>query len=485
MENQIGILFETIHIPRKHLIHLYNIYIYIIVVDCSKCTIEINTKPQNKLYRFNYPQTSPFQLPFYMEMYITILQISNQKYKKIAKGKITFTKKDIVDQQQHLEKSVQLNLVRSTIENMGNKPDTVKNELNNGKAIVKVSILDINAIKRKLTTAKPQQIQEQIYDDDLSDLSISIIDQFNEIENEETKDQLDIKTFTNNDYLLQLKQLLDKDYIELLPKDIDKLKQLNEVLYAKYTELSKNYNDILTAINNESEQMRSKAQFYFDKYKEMKTEINKGRIELKDKQRMLNDEQELNDKESKIALDRINHLRGKIGYLKMQMNIDNNNNVIKNEDNDNNKNYELMASIIHKLNNAGVQVFNGLNKDEQETIKRIADIEEDRPLQQQQQQFSEDKKESGNEGVTQQEEEEGDDVDEDPEIVNQIISLIENDVNLLFLNNRIQRVTIDQQTGYEYTFTSDTCSKDVTLQVVNDHLELANNTLLGFLMYLL
>jgi hypothetical protein len=119
-------------------------------------------------------------------------------------------------------------------------------------------------------------------------------------------------------------------------------------------------------------------------------------------------------------------------------------------------------------------VFNGLNKDEQETIKRIADIEEDRPLQQQQQ-FSEDKKESGNEGVTQQEEEEGDDVDEDPEIVNQIISLIENDVNLLFLNNRIQRVTIDQQTGYEYTFTSDTCSKDVTLQVVNDHLELANN----------
>jgi four helix bundle protein len=59
--------------------------------------------------------------------------------------------------------------------------------------------------------------------------------------------------------------------------------------------------------------------------------------------------------------------------------------------------------------------------------------------------------------------------------LNEIISLIENDVNLLFLNNRIQRVTIDQQTGYEYTFTSDTCSKDVTLQVVNDHLELANN----------
>jgi hypothetical protein len=26
MENQIGILFETIHIPRKHFIHLYNIY---------------------------------------------------------------------------------------------------------------------------------------------------------------------------------------------------------------------------------------------------------------------------------------------------------------------------------------------------------------------------------------------------------------------------------------------------------------------------
>ena len=203
------------------------ILIYILVIDCSKCTIEINAKPQNRLYRFNYPQASPFQLPFYAEMFITVLQISNQKYRKIARGKITFTKKDIVDQQQHLEKSVQLTLVRSTIENMGNKPDAVRTELSNGKAIVKMSILDINGAKRKLTNVKPQQTQEKIYDDDLSDLSISIIDQFNEIENEETKDQLDIKTFTNNDYLLQLKQLLDKDYTEVLPKDIDKLKLLN------------------------------------------------------------------------------------------------------------------------------------------------------------------------------------------------------------------------------------------------------------------
>ena len=143
-----------------------------------------------------------------------------------------------------------------------------------------------------------------IFDDNLSDLSKSLIE-----ENEEERKGLELEQFVNDDYIEKLKDLIKNDFDKILPNDFEKLKSMNEMLYSKFNELSKNYNEILNSINNNNEEIRLKAKKYYEDYKKIKAEVYKGRIELKKKKIDLKKEIETNIEQNNNLINDIENLK--------------------------------------------------------------------------------------------------------------------------------------------------------------------------------
>ena len=79
-----------------------------------------------------------------------------------------------------------------------------------------------------------QDIPKNKFDDNLSDVSISIVET-----KEEDREGLELDQFIEYEYIEGLKLLLQNDYKNILPNDFVKLRQLNEILYGKFIDLSK------------------------------------------------------------------------------------------------------------------------------------------------------------------------------------------------------------------------------------------------------
>jgi hypothetical protein len=68
------------------------------------------------------------------------------------------------------------------------------------------------------------------------------------------------------------------------------------------------------------------------------------------------------------------------------------------------------------------------------------------------------------------------DIKEDLELGNQIVSLIEKDVNDLYLRKLIQQIKIDQINAITYVFQNDNETHEATLKIVDDELYCIDNT---------
>ena len=113
------------------------------------------------------------------------------------------------------------------------------------------------------------------FDDNISLLNISNIEDDNPSLNEKFAELVNI------DYINQLKNVIEKDYQKLLPKDVNSLKSFNQNLYNKYREMGKKYNDIIKDLNTTNENVRNKAINYWNNYKDLKKKLYKKRIDLK------------------------------------------------------------------------------------------------------------------------------------------------------------------------------------------------------------
>ena len=69
-----------------------------------------------------------------------------------------------------------------------------------------------------------------------------------------------------------------------------------------------------------------------------------------------------------------------------------------------------------------------------------------------------------------------DDIKEDLELGNQIVSLIEKDVNDLYLRKLIEQIKIDQINAITYVFQNDKETHEVTLKIINEELYCSDNT---------
>ena len=458
----------------NYLFQVLKFYLKIIEFELNNLIIDLSY--DDKKYKINYPQNENFNIlltPNFLKekqtINLIILEKKNKKYFKIAKGELNIFKKYFIGDKLKIEKWVYLNLYKSFINNL----NLESQEINSSKIYITIKLLDpienlknennkkdnnkkINPKKLNLDNNNHTNSNENIddlqinnqFDDDLSDLSISLI------EDKEEKNEEPINIFINDDYIQKLKQLISSDFEKFLPKDIEKLKQMNELLYNKFTELSNLYNENLITLNNNNEEIRQKAKKYYEDYKKLKKEIYKGRVELKKKNKELKKDIDIINEDNKNIINQIEKIRKDTQELENKLNItkeeDKNDNF--NEKNDT----KILKELLLKVNNLGYDIFtiSGLNDEEKNKLKILLNVEE--------------KNNEQNENVENNYSDEN--IKDDIELGNLIVSLIERDVNDLYSKQIIDNVKIDQINAITYSFENKKLTKNVTLKIQNDNL---------------
>ena len=308
--------------------------------------------------------------------------------------------------------------------------------------------MDVKKQKQKKKSYKDlneeteDNLQKEQFDDDLSDLSISAID-----EEEMDRKGLELDQFINDKYIKQLKEIISSDYENILPKDYEKLKEMNEMLYNKFTELSNSYNEIIFSLNTSNEEIRQKARKYYEEYKKLKSELYKERLEYKQKKNQLKNEIEANKEDSKNLINEIENLNSETKMLKEKLSITNEKREIPKSEN---SDIEILTDVLRKLHGLGYDIFtgSGLSEDEKNKVKNLICNSNDL-----------------NHNLSNEE-----DMKDDIELGNQIVTLIERDVNDLYLRKWIENVKIDQVNAITYSFQDDVKTKEVTLRIENGNL---------------
>ena len=397
-----------------------------------------------------------------------------KKYKKIAKGEISINKNIFLDDKIQIEKCITLTLYKSVIEKINSNQEILQSDLQSGKIFMNITLLDpieqwkknafnknqnkndknnISEYQKKLKQKNKQSyedlneetednLQKEQFDDGLSDLSISIVD-----EEEEDRKGLDLEQFINDKYIKHLKELISSDYENILPKDYDKLKEMNEMLYNKFTELSNSYNEAIFSLNKSNEEIRQKAKKYYEEYKKLKNDLYKERLNYKQKNLQLKNEIEANNEDNKNLINEIENLNSETKMLKEKLSISNEQREIPKSDN---ADIEILTDVLKKLQNLGYDIFtgSGLSEDEKNKVKNL--ICNSNHL---------------NNNLSNEE-----DMKDDVELGNQIVSLIERDVNELYLKKWIENVKIDQVNAITYSFQDEVKTKEITLRIENGNL---------------
>ena len=291
------------------------------------------------------------------------------------------------------------------------------------------------------------------FDDNLSDVSISILDV-----KEEDRNGLELDQLIEDDYIENLKQLIQNNYKTILPKDPIKLKQMNESLYKKFINLSNSYNEALYSLATTGEEIREETKKFYDDYKLLKKDIYNGRVELKKQNYQLKREIEANNQENKTLKQEIENYKTEKKILKNKLGLEDNKKI-------DNPDIEILSETLKKLNDMGIDIFvgSGLSEEDKNLVKNMLNLNSNE---------DDNKKDMGSDN----EYEGDDDIKEDLELGNQIVSLIEKDVNDLYLRKLIEQIKIDQINAITYVFQNDKETHEVTLKIVNDELYCNDNT---------
>jgi len=434
--------------------------------------------------RLDYPMKSPVSFTlgekFLQEKLVfnfIIMSALGNKYKKIAKGDIELQSKYFVDKKTTFEKWIYMTPYQSQIEELGIQSDSTKNEVNNAKINVKIELQEnLEEYKTKLVlyqkdnqasnSNEKNNIRKNYnfnlkdgennrnvqFDDNLSDVSISILDV-----KEEDRKGLDLEQLIDDDYIEDLKQIIENNYQKILPKDPVKLKQMNESLYKKFINLSNTYNEVLYSLATTGEEIREETKKFYDDYKLLKKDIFNGRVELKKQNYQLKREIEANNQENKTLKQEIENYKTEKKILKNKLGLEDSK---KTE----NPDIEILSETLKKLNDMGIDIFvgSGLSEEDKNLVKNMLNININ----------DDENKKDG----TDNEYEGDDDIKEDLELGNQIVALIEKDVNDLYLRKKIEQVKIDQINAITYVFQNDKDTHEVTLKIIKDELYCSDGT---------
>ena len=437
-------------------------------------SIKLELEYENRYIEFTYPLNEPLKLTLSkklisdkVNMVLSIIELT-KKMKVLYKGTLVLNKNIFIDSNNIYEKLITLIPTETYTRD-------IKRE---GKIVAEVQILDnfeewkknVKLMSKKkgnqkfdkhntnsnLNNNKVIEENNKIeFDDNISLINLSKID--DDTINKQGNENID--ELINIDYITQLKNILEKDYQQILPTDIDALKTLNKNLYEKYTQLGNLYNEILSNLNSENESLRQKAIEYFNKYKEQKKKLYQLRVELKEKKSKLDSDINFINKENLDTQSLITKYKSEkesfISGLPQGETSANNLAVISSGTN--NTEIKMLSDAIKKISSLGYDVIDGaqISDDERKLLSVILGTNLCDNL-------------MGNNN-----EEKIDDmggIKDDFDFGNKIVALIERDVNELYSRKVINQVKIDRIDAITYSFADANFEKEVAFKIENNNL---------------
>ena len=504
-----------------------------IVFPIEKGVIDINYEDEQ--VRFSYPMLEPVNIILskkFLEKGIIILNFvimieMGKKYKKIAKGDLKLLTKYFMEGKNNYENWITIKPFSRQLENLGVQSDLLKNDQGNGKIYATIELKDpVEDFKKKVglyQVDKGQSSTENIpkkieFLDNLSDVSISILDT-----KEEDREGLELEQFIEYEYIEGLKLLLQNDYKNILPNDFVKLRQLNEILYGKYIDLSNAYNETLYSLTSLNEEMRQQAKKYYDEYKLLKKDVYNGRIELKKQNEELQLEIKENNQENLNIKEDIDKYISEKKQFKRLLGI---NEVEEKKDENNMDENDILIHLLKNLSEKGYDIYkdanlteeemklmegtldiknkinneNGnVNSNKKEENKNNLNLKEDKNnldnIEENKENIDINMEENKNENLKENErissgkkeeneneeydyDYDNDDIKENFELGNQVVSLIEKDVNDLYLKKIIEQIKIDQINAITYKFEKENEDNphEITLKIENGDLYCIDGT---------
>ena len=325
--------------------------------------------------------------------------------------------------------------------------------------------------QNNINNKSSNEINKVEFDDNISLLNISSVDEQNLSKNANEN----IEELVNIDYIKQLKNVLENDYQRILPNDINSLKNLNQNLHNKYKEIGKKYNEMINRLNSTNEIIRNKAINHWNNYKNLKKELYKKRVELKNKKNKIEKDVNNNIENEEIQNNFQKYKNEKDIFLNKLSNgeggLNNANNLAVISSGTNNSDIKMLSEAVKKIASLGYDIIDGMkiNEEERKLLSVIIGInlcdniknEDD----------EEDKRnEENNEGEIDE-----NNIKDDFEFGNKIVALIERDVNELYSRKLIHQIKIDQIDAITYSFSDDVKEKNVSFKIENNNLFCIDN----------
>ena len=450
MEKNISLFFSDLSLPAQ------NSKNYLIELFC-----------ENKKEIIKYPQSNPTIITSFLKADKQILSINikskqTKKQKIIFRGEIMIFKKLL--QEKPLEKYIFL---------YSNDKDSERIKYNKepGKIFVRIKLADETNINNKTNQKERERENEEMveiidtsiknekkndnnaFDDDISDIKAEPISK-NELKAYNIDDIISIEGIN------KLKEIIEKEENKnsLFPNtDIDSLKYFNKNLFNEYKDLNEYYSNILTEISKNKEEIKEKAQKYINENEKLENELNKLRLETKQNREQLEQKiKENKEKDENISknLEEI-IIKERNLFEKLKKKDKKEEKETKNYGDEND--LKNICNLIKILNNLGYNIDDGdITDSEKQNLNDLL--------------YNENTFKSNNNNSQKMEQNNDDDIKENYELGNIIVTLIERDVNDLYMRKLIEQIKIDQIDAITYCFTGENKTKEIVFKLENNNL---------------
>lgn len=200
--------------------------------------------------------------------------------------------------------------------------------------------------------------KESEFDDDLSNVSLSEVDEGEEEHINETdgvNSQID-------EMITKLRKYFDENSDTVLPSDPEQLRLLLENLTSQVKNISETYSQNLQSMTSINKRLKFQAKDYYDRYKELKKTFDKERREFQMKKKVIQCEEKLNQDESDKIGKEIAEVKNELEFFQRKLGM--------NQDSKDDET-EIMIDILKSLKEKKIDIYERLSKDQAEFINEI------------------------------------------------------------------------------------------------------------------
>lgn len=200
--------------------------------------------------------------------------------------------------------------------------------------------------------------KESEFDDDLSNVSLSEVDEGEEEHINETdgvNSQID-------EMITKLRKYFDENSDTVLPSDPEQLRLLLENLTSQVKNISETYSQNLQSMTSINKRLKFQAKDYYDRYKELKKTFDKERREFQMKKKVIQCEEKLNQDESDKIGKEIAEVKNELEFFQKKLGM--------NQDSKDDET-EIMIDILKSLKEKKIDIYERLSKDQVVFINEI------------------------------------------------------------------------------------------------------------------